>query len=263
MKKFLVIGDDLRSQFIREELTRRGNMVFETVVGKNKYDICILPLPLFRYPNIDYRQIFRQVKTNCPIFGGMVTAEIQDIAKLYDREIIDYYQNELLMQKNAYLTSEGAVNIAISNTDYSIYGSDILILGYGRIAKAVARALLALGANVSIFARKATDRESAIFYGYNAVSPAELQDIIGTFDILINTVPSILISEEEIARIRPNTLYIELASKPGGIESALGRERGIKIIDAQSLPSKTAPKTAAQVILDSIENILTERGKSL
>ncbi len=263
MKKILVLGDEPRFEFIRSELERRRNMVFDAVDGRRKHDICILPLPLYRYPNIDYSQIFKSVKANCPILGGMVPDELQAIAKLHGTEILDYYTNELLMQKNAYLTSEGAVEIAIRETEHSIYSSKILITGYGRIATATARAFFALGADICIMARKQTDRESARFHGYNAISPEQLSDTLPQFDIIINTVPSIVIKTVDVLQIQPNKLYIELASKPGGIDKTAAKERGVRVIDAQSLPAATAPCTAALIILESIENILAERGKSL
>ncbi len=263
MKKFLVIGDDPRFEFIRSELTRRGNIVFDAVTGRTKHDICILPLPLFRYPNINYSQIFKSAKSSATIFGGMVTDEIRAISKLHDIEILDYYENSLLMQKNAYLTSEGAIEIAIRESEYSIYGSKILVMGYGRIANAVSRALFALGAKLCIMARKEIDRDAARFLGYNAISLEDLKDNISQFDMIINTIPSPIILDNEIAMISPDRLYIELASKPGGIDKAAAKERGVRVIDAQSLPAATAPKTAAMIILESIENILTERGKSL
>ena len=51
-------------------------------------------------------------------------------------------------------TSEAALAILIENTEKTLFGSNILIIGYGRIAKILAEYLKALKANVTVCARK-------------------------------------------------------------------------------------------------------------
>ena len=55
-----------------------------------------------------------------------------------------------------------------------------------------------------------------------------------------------------------NSLIIDLASKPGGVDFESARELGVKVIWALSLPGKVAPVTAGIIIKDTITNMLSE-----
>ena len=53
--------------------------------------------------------------------------------------VFDYTKNERFAAENAFYTAEAAVCIACQNSDLSLVNSNVLILGYGRIAKALHR----------------------------------------------------------------------------------------------------------------------------
>ena len=58
------------------------------------------------------------------------------------------------------------------------------------------------------------------------------------FEIIINTVPQIIIKEKELKHMKPDVLLIDLASKPGGIESIKAIQMGLKYIWALAIPRK-------------------------
>ena len=54
-------------------------------------------------------------------------------------------------------TAEGAINVAINNTKFTLHGANVLVLGFGRVGKVLAQKLQGMGANVYCEARKKSD----------------------------------------------------------------------------------------------------------
>lgn len=131
-------------------------------------------------------------------------------------------------------------------------------MGYGRIGKILSRMLHGLGANVWVEARKYADLAMIEGHGYEPLSLGELKNVIGEFDIIFNTVPSLILDEALLKRVHPDTLIIDLASKPGGVDFESAKLMGIKVIWALSLPGKISPVTSGIIIKDTIMNIINE-----
>ena len=137
--------------------------------------------------------------------------------------------------------------------------SNILILGFGRIGKVLAKMLNAIGANVYCEARKNEDLAWIKTYGYNVVKLSNLNENLKNKDIIINTIPSIILNEEKLKLLDKNSLVIDLASKPGGVDYEKVSNIGVKVIWALALPGKVAPYSAAKAIKQTIYNEITER----
>jgi dipicolinate synthase subunit A len=84
---------------------------------------------------------------------------------------------------------------------------------------------------------------------------------VENFDIIINTIPAKVIDSSILKRIRNESLIIDLASKPGGVDFKEAETLGKKVIWALGLPGKVAPKTAAEYIFKYIIETIYERGK--
>ena len=89
--------------------------------------------------------------------GGSINEEIRE--KLNDKyiDVIDIMKREELAVLNTISTAEGAIEIAIANTNKILHGSKVLVLGFGRIGKVLARKLAGLSAKVTCAARKDED----------------------------------------------------------------------------------------------------------
>ena len=77
--------------------------------------------------------------------------------------------------------------------------------------------------------------------------------------VVFNTVPDMIFTRERLSRMSTATLFINLASKPGGIDFNSAAELGIKTIWALGLPGRTAPVTAGEMIAETVELIIAER----
>ena len=130
--------------------------------------------------------------------------------------------------------------------------------GYGRIGKILSKMLCGLGAHVSVEARKYADLAMIEGHGCEAMSLKELGHHVHEFDIIFNTVPAVLFDAELLKKVRKNTLIIDLASRPGGVDFEAAAKMGIKVIWALSLPGKVAPITSGAIIKDTIINVIRE-----
>ena len=189
------------------------------------------------------------------IAGNISNSAREKLETSYGK-VIDIMKEEQLVVLNTIATAEGAIDVAIKNTDIIIHGSKVLILGFGRVAKEVANKFHGLSAKVTCAARKNIDLAWIKALGYEAVNINELGDDLKKYDIIINTVPQMIIDKEEMQYMKNNVLLIDLASAPGGINSEDAQKLGLKFVWALALPGKVAPVTSAEFIKDTIYDLV-------
>ena len=286
---FLIAGGDLRQVYTAKALSQEYN-VYALGLSKNhintdkinlieniddvpyEVDHIILPLPVsqdgeyinapFSSRKIAASELIPHIKNGGIVFGGKFDDASRKIFINSGIETIDYFDREELNVLNAVPTAEGAVQIAMEETASTIYGQNILITGFGRISKVLIKILNGMGANVTVTARKYSDLAWAEIYGCKSVHTSSLHECIDKFDIIFNTVPAVLFDEYMLNKLRKDTLMIDLASKPGGVDFTIAGKLGLKVIWALSLPGKVAPVSSGEIIAGTVLNILKERGKS-
>ncbi len=150
----------------------------------------------------------------------------------------------------ARLTAEGA--IALLRPETGLSGAHILLLGYGRIARLLARELQKAGALVTAAARSGEQRAWAEAEGIKALPLDALSGALDRFDVIIGTIPAPVLTEPLLALVRKDALLLELASAPGGIDAAAAHEKGLRYIRAPGLPAKYAPERAAVILRDAV-----------
>ena len=290
--KIGVICGDLRSVYMAIELENFGfdvcayGLFDDEVLGIKKiYDspqkvifesnVIILPLPASKdniyisskSPSIKVKlaDIVPDLTRGTIVFGGLLPKYFVDMCKDKGCSVIDYYLSEELVYKNATATAEGALMIAMSNTHNTVKDEKYAIFGYGRIASQLAYMLSAMGGEVEIFARSDKAIFDAKSKGYSVFKIQEetsekyceaIAREIEKSSVIFNTVPSIIITEEILNKMKKKPIYIELASSPGGIDLESARILKIKNIYAPSLPGRYAPRSAGKYIFEEILKLL-------
>lgn len=258
-KSILICGGDKRQKYMYEYMKEKGLDVstfglfygdLENLDDIRRFDVIILPVPVTR--DGVYLNSERVVKLE-DIFGVITQSQIV-MGGMYDG-IIDYFKCEKLQMKNAVPTAEGAIWVAMENTDVTINKSVCGIFGYGRIGKVLADMLKKLGAEVTVFARKEKDLALAEALGYKAEN-IYFKNNLSDFDIIFNTVPEAVLDNDAICTTKKDVLLVELASKPYGIDFETAEKLGRKLVVASGLPGKVAPKTAGKILCDVILDIL-------
>lgn len=287
-KKIAVIGGDARMLYCAKKLCEFGfettvfgfDMAEEIPLGCIKCndindalcgsDCIILPMPLttdnvtLNMPLSDFSlslpSLFSFVDKKCAVFAGNVSIEVSSLAKKFGIKIIDYFDREELKIANAVLTAESAVEIAMSNTSFSITDYPVLVAGYGRIGKALCRILKAMGCEVFASARKNADKAWISAFGYSSLDTGNIREYIGKCKIVFNTIPNVVFDSDVLSAVSKDALIIDLASKPGGVDFEIAKKEKIKVIWALALPGKKLKISAGKAIADTLLNIFEEEG---
>lgn len=285
-RKISVIGGDLRITTLAQSLSEDGNeiavygMENSNEINKNKEilkcktideaieksDIIIGSIPFlksetemyatFSDKHIEINDLIKKEHKDKIFIAGSIPANIKKVMSEKYKEIIDVMEIEELLILNTIATAEGAIEVAISNVDTILHGSKVLVLGFGRVAKVVARKFYGIGAKVTCAARKNTDLAWAKAFGYDAINIGKLKENLKDYNIIINTVPQIIIGKEKMKYMNPKVLLIDLASNPGGINREDAKNLNLKLVWALALPGKVAPVTSAEFIKQTIYNTL-------
>ena len=209
---------------------------------------------VFSNNKIKIDEIAKYIENKIFIAGSISNMFYELIENKKNVKCFDLMQSEQLAILNSISTAEGAIKIAIEETVQTIHGRNILILGFGRIGKVLAKILNGMGAKVYCVARKQEDLAWIETYGYESIILNELDEYINRFDIIFNTIPHIILDKSKLVLLKKEIVIIDLASKPGGVDRKEADRLNLKIIWALAIPGKTAPKSAAQIIKKTIEN---------
>lgn len=264
----LIAGGDMRQIYCAEKLS---DIYSVKVIGidcemksdltDDKFDCVVLPVPpLDEKGNIStpcsadiisVGELKKFMNDDCIIFTGRYDKRLEMFA---DR-IIDYMSREDLCLKNAVPTAEGAVEIALTELPVTLSGLSVLIVGMGRIGTALAEILKGFGADITVAVRSARGAGKARVIGVKSVC---MRDMGADYGLVFNTAPELVFSREVLEKFSDDTLFIDLASRPGGFDFRSASELNKKVIWALGLPGKTAPVTAGEIVAETITNILSE-----
>ncbi|ALS21689.1 MULTISPECIES: dipicolinate synthase subunit DpsA [Paenibacillus] len=196
------------------------------------------------------------------VFAGMAKTYLRELCTKEGIELIELFDRDDVAIYNSIPTAEGAIMMAIQNTDITLHGSESMVLGFGRTGITVARTLQGMGARVRVGVNKPEYYARALEMGMNPFYTKDLITNVSHVDLLFNTIPSMIITAQIIANIPHRAVIIDLASKPGGTDFRFAEKRGIKAILAPGLPGIVAPKTAGRIIGDTITRIIMEDANS-
>ena len=193
---------------------------------------------------------------HCTIFSGITNPYLNDLINKTKRHHVLLFSRDDVAIYNSIPTVEGTIMMAIQHTDITIHGSNVVVLGLGRVGMSVARTFHLLGSKVKVGARKPEHIARITEMGLSPFHLDELSNYVSDTDILINTIPHLIVTAKVIAKMPVQTLIIDLASKPGGTDFRYAEKRGIKALLAPSLPGIVAPKTAGTILANVLSNLL-------
>ncbi len=280
-----VLGGDSRMCALCRFLEREGHRVKAYAVPHSSsaddaetamdgQDILILPLPASR----DGVRLFapelaglsRRLSSIADAFsgrlvlGGRLPSAFSEMLLARGIRVIDYYESEILQLKNALPSAEGAISLAMRELPVTLDGATAGVIGYGRIGSLLAQKLEALGCRVKVFARRPLVL-AAIGLAHHIPIPLEKDDgyralLEGLQDcrVVFNTVPTPILTEENLSAVPKSCLLIDLASPPGGIRIPAAEALGRRAIWATALPGKYAPETAGELLGESILSLLDD-----
>lgn len=203
----------------------------------------LLPVPSFDTEGKvrgggDADAVLSALPRNTVILGGNIPPN-----RFPGHTVCDLLKDPTYLADNAAITAYCAARLAMMELPVMLRGCQVLIIGWGRIGRCLAALLWALEAEVTVAARKETDRAMAHALGYKAEDPLTLGHNLNNFRLIFNTAPATVLSEEQAAHCRENCLKIDLASQRG--------IAGSHVIWARGLPGKDAPESSGKLIAKS------------
>lgn len=276
MKKLLIAGGDMRQIYCGKKLAGNFDVAvtgFDTeylpdsvrIADKNeKFDFIVLPVVAEDEKGnlntpcgsdiITINKLSEYTDENSIVFHGKISSN----AKALFRNTADYLSVEEFCLRNAVPTAEGAVQTALEELPVTLNGTKVLIVGMGRIGSALIPILKGFGADVTVSVRNSKGSAKAYVSGVKSVCTDKMDT---DYRLVFNTVPSLIFNRELLSKFSGDTLFIDLASKPGGIDFKSASELGKHVIWALGLPGKTSPVTAGEIIADTISGMISERGE--
>lgn len=222
-------------------------------------DRVVLPVPLQKEGKLNgtkmpLGELWPRLNATQRIYAGAVPAAAWEQAELLGLRLTDYYADETLAVKNAVPTAEGAIAAAMEHLPVTLHGAPCLVVGFGRVGRVLAHDLAALGALVSVSARRFDDFAWIDALGYSALHTERLAGKLGAYRAIFNTVPAMVLSAGLLGELRRDCVLIELASCDG-IDAEAARVKRLDYVKAGGLPGKAAPETAALALKETLYRI--------
>ncbi|MDP2891741.1 MAG: dipicolinate synthase subunit DpsA [Bacillota bacterium] len=277
---FFIMGGDVRqlelSRMLKEKGCRVDSYGISTQTGKERpwkeqmadQEIVVFPIPMedgqgnilmrLSEEKIPAGEAIMSIPRGAAVFAGFASKLLGERAARGEIALFDFNEIESFTIKNAVPSVEGAIACAVIHSPAAIHGSRCLVIGYGRIGKLLARALRNLGAHVTVAARRRESRDWAEAEGHASVDTAWMGDIFPRCGFIFNTVPERIIPFEWLHLIKRECLLMELASKPHCLDPIEAEKLGLKYRLEQGLPGRYSPRSAANIILETIERCLED-----
>lgn len=283
--RFAVVGGDRRSALLAGLLLREGHRVRSFALERAELpaeipkdsalqacvygaDAVLLPVPAERGPLLNaplaaqplpLEELWAALWPGQLVLGGGF-GEQSGAQALHGKFFLeDLLRRSSFVTGNAALTAEAAAGLLIRDCERSLRGGRILLMGYGRLGKLLAYTLSALGAALTVAARKEADRALAQALGAAALPLEALEGAVGETDAIVNTVPARVLSDAALCCVPSGAPLIELASAPGGFDRSLAQNIGLRVIAAPGLPGRYKALAAAELIKAELDTILTEQ----
>lgn len=264
-ESFIIIGGDKRQEYLKNILDKKFDSVFHIanpadlseLANIGKYTHIILPVPVSKDKNfifssnndlkIKLKDIFDLLSPHQKVYGS----GFENI-KGAEFEIADMMSDKAFKFANACLTAQGALRLMLENTEDYIIGKKVLILGFGDVASTLADILSKLGLDIYIAARNNSQLSTASLRGYKTLKLTSVGNCIYIFDYIFGTVPSNILSMDDIKSMNNNSTYFELASKSFSANKDYFKEYDKRYIWGGSLPGRFLPEASAKLIADFI-----------
>lgn len=204
----------------------------------------LLDVPSFRSPLLTPEALLSQLPAGAAIIGGNLAA-----VKNTGHPVIDLLTDSEYAAKNADITARCAIRLACGRLERTLDALPVLVIGWGRIGKCLAKHLHALGAQVTVYARQPKDRAMLAALGYRVLPDAPEESDLTQFRLIFNTAPAPVLSEEKTEKCE-SCLLFDLASTPG--------MAGERVITARGLPGLLAPESSGRLIAQTVQRLWKE-----
>ena len=219
------------------------------------------------------------------LFAGKIPKKVREFCQSNNIYCHDFLEDENFSAANALPTAEGAIMEAIALGNTVLENQKCLVLGYGKCGSVLAQKLKALAADVTIYTRHPEQKgyfEKQGFHFYEKQLPCTINETIeqttcntilsaadmenslssplSAYTYIFNTVPALLLDSATLSQLSPDTVIIDIASLPGGIDYEAVSSFPVHVKHTLGIPGKIAPKYAGELIAQTILSSIDENG---
>ncbi|WP_068780764.1 dipicolinate synthase subunit DpsA [Paenibacillus sp. GM2] len=246
----------VRHEALSSVLLQEADIIVMPVIGCD--DNGIIAAPFGSGDLVMKQELFMAIREGGLVYTGMAKSLLRRMSSEYGFRLIELLDRDDVAIYNSIPTAEGALMMAIQNTDITIHGSTCVVLGIGRTGFTLAKTLQGLGAKIRVGVRREADAARAAVMGWEPFMTRDLTACTSDIDLIFNTIPTMIITAQIISKLPRRTVIIDLASAPGGTDFRFAEKRGIKALLAPGLPGIVAPKTAGIIIANTLCQSITE-----
>lgn len=257
------LGGDRRMEIAADIVKKHGHTVIKAPEASlpdesfyDSLDLLVLPYPVSRdgvlvaLSSVPIESIRLSPKT--ALFGGRLPSALRKYT-CFDAE-----EDEEYLYGNAYLTAAAGVATALRAGERAFFRVNAAVIGFGRIGKQTACMLRALGANVTVYVRRAAAAQEASLCGFTAMLLSEARHL--PEGLVFGSVPA---PAENLAAltVAQNALIYDLG---GGLPDALLTKEGesVKVLPLRSAPGVFAPMAAGELYGSAILKVVDRLAQS-
>lgn len=209
--------------------------------------------------------LFTPLRPGAHVICGRITPALADASKNLPLTMHEYDPDPELMRLRAAAVVEGVLQTAIANTDVTIHGAAVAVVGFGNIGSVLTRRLLALGADVHVAARNPIQRAAAAADGARSLPLEELPQLASQLSMIFSTVPARVVDRSVLERLPRGSLVLDIVPPPDRSDLELAASLGHRAVWARGL-GRRAPITVGGSqwfgIRRMIEEIESAKGDS-
>ncbi len=274
---FAIIGGDMRQIYMANELIAHNFSVIVYGLLDPSLDLScttatslaeavessqtiITPIPVSKdgknilsqrvHPDLTIEQLLNSLSPEQKLYGGCLNKELKRYCDSHGIYYHDFMEQEEVILFNTIATAEGTIAEAILSSTTNLHGSSCLILGFGRCARTLAEKLKGLCGHIDIAARSPLALAAANAASFGTVFLSDLDEKIEQYAYIFNTIPTLILTGELLAKTNPDVVIIDISSAPGGVDFNAARELSRNAKLCLGLPGKYAPKASADYLID-------------
>lgn len=257
--ELMAFGGDARMEGALAAARRAGHTTRRVCAGEDKdahADAVLLPWPIsFREDRLVGGEMSREeVLRRIPACRAVLVGGDVDPRELPQAErCVAPQRDEAFLRVNAQLTAEGALFAAVNRRKRALLHTTCVVTGFGRIGQELTRRLCAMDGFVIVCARNEGQMRAAHQMGAHPVPLAQIASACRQADMVFNTVPARVLGEEALLVMKEReTLVLELASAPYGVDIERASQLGVEVAVEGGLPGRYAPMEAGEALYEAL-----------
>lgn len=190
------------------------------------------------------------------LFGGGFSNSIILQCKNLGIKTIDILNIPAFYKCNSFFTAEGLLGYIICNTNFSLKGANVLVLGYGKCGNEICNLFNKLGSHIFFYENNEVKINDGLNKNFTFLDINKKDNNLSKIDIIINCIPNNIFSINNLKTLQKSCTIFDIASSPYGFDNNLLTSLSLTYHICPGLPGKYASKSSGELIAKNISSII-------